>query len=791
MTKELHIDRFLFNVELNFSPIIDIWKQSSKSTNPLKAKASAELMQALYNFPKVLSGSVSKGSVEKYKNEIEFLMMAVLSRYDMDNKLISASFPYHFEYIYRSKKLNEMLENDPDLILKKFLMCSDSNFYGMNVHAYGEIFKKFYGLNADFNVPDLVFDRKCEKTKVIKYFGMSLINEFVKVEPTKKLIKLDDEKLNSIVSKFYNLDKWMEFLPPENFKFTGLHFMQINDVTESESVSQLKNKLLEKDAITTKESMKDIASLISSLLTIKDLKLGIAVVQKENNAVVIFNGNEQTFNHQNIINCERISDSIYAQALMKQEVVVSNDIENYVDKTQIESHLLERGAKSVAVLPLVDDDLFKGVLEVASSEKGVFNNDHVVKLFHIIPSFSTAANRITNEFRNRIKAKIEEEFTAIHPSVKWKFNEIAERLLKFENNEESISRESIIFHDVYPIYGACDVKSSSEKRNLSIKQDLKFQLEKINDVLVQANEKVKLPVLDHMKYNTSNNIEKLKHNLNSGDEVRIYDFITNEIEHAFNHLKETEEELIPVIDSYFELLDKDHGIIYKRRRDFENSMQILNDEANRIIDKQEDVAQKMFPHYFEKYRTDGVEYNAYIGQSIVPNKKFNDLYLKNIRLWQLIVMADIGRRTHAIKKELPIPFETTQLILVHNQPLSIKFRDDEKKFDVDGAYNLRYEITKKRIDKAIIKGSKERLVKPGTIAIIYSQPEDRNEYNKYIDYLISIKQFNGEAEYYDLEEMQGLSGLKAIRVTVNLMQHETEKEEMDELIKKVKDILAV
>ncbi len=44
------------------------------------------------------------------------------------------------------------------------------------------------------------------------------------------------------------------------------------------------------------------------------------------------------------------------------------------------------------------------------------------------------------------------------------------------------------------------------------------------------------------------------------------------------------------------------------------------------------------------------------------------------------------------------------MLLVHSNPLAIRFRIDEKRFDVDGAYNARYEIIKKRVDKANIKG---------------------------------------------------------------------------------------
>ena len=61
-------------------------------------------------------------------------------------------------------------------------------------------------------------------------------------------------------------------------------------------------------------------------------------------------------------------------------------------------------------------------------------------------------------------------------------------------------------------------------------------------------------------------------------------------------------------------------------------------------------------------------------------------------------------RTEASRPSLPVPLQTTHLVLVQHAPLSIRFRFDEKRFDVDGAYNVRYEIVKKRIDKAVVRG---------------------------------------------------------------------------------------
>jgi len=87
---------------------------------------------------------------------------------------------------------------------------------------------------------------------------------------------------------------------------------------------------------------------------------------------------------------------------------------------------------------------------------------------------------------------------------------------------------------------------------------------------------------------------------------------------------------------------------------------------------------------------------------------------------------------------------------------------------VDGAYNIRYEIIKKRIDKVHIKNSKERLTQPGMLAIVYSQPLEGQEYMEYIDFLRNKNLLKGPVQQFELEELQGVSGLKGLRVAINM-----------------------
>lgn len=121
---------------------------------------------------------------------------------------------------------------------------------------------------------------------------------------------------------------------------------------------------------------------------------------------------------------------------------------------------------------------------------------------------------------------------------------------------------------------------------------------------------------------------------------------------------------------------------------------------------------------------------------------------------------------HRFKAKLPYPLEVTTLILAYSTFLSIRFRMDEKRFDVDGTYNARFEIVKKRIDKAYIKDSNERITQAGKIAIVYASPNEEEEYTGYIEQLKTQGILTGQIEVLEVEDLQSITGLKALRVAI-------------------------
>ncbi|HOZ70662.1 MAG TPA: hypothetical protein PK328_14900, partial [Chitinophagaceae bacterium] len=424
------------------------------------------------------------------------------------------------------------------------------------------------------------------------------------------------------------------------------------------------------------------------------------------------------------------------------------------------------GSRSIIICPLKQGKELLGLLEISSHEPGYLQPFHISKIEPAVPLFKISLEKSLEQLNSQVEELIKKKFTAVQPAVEWKFTEVSLNYLVSHYKQSDTRLERIVFEQVYPFFGAIDVRNSSTARSKAVQADLLEQLELAAVVIRKAQQEQSFPIL----YELLNKIEKYKsavaETLRSNEEMAVYDFLQGQLLAVFNHLLETEPAVKVETETYFASLDPQRQYLYRHRKEYEQSIARINETLARFVDREQQAAQKIYPHYFERFITDGLEFNMFMGQSISPRKKMDEIYLRNLKMWQLTMMVKAARVTAQLEQELPMPLRTTQLILASNQPLTICFRTEERKFDVDGVGNTRYEIIKKRIDKVHIRNSDERLTQPGMVAIVYTQAKDATEYKEYIEFLQHKELLQPGIESLDLEELQGVSGLKALRVAI-------------------------
>src|SRR5690606_8199435 len=129
------------------------------------------------------------------------------------------------------------------------------------------------------------------------------------------------------------------------------------------------------------------------------------------------------------------------------------------------------------------------------------------------------------ETANRIERVLRQKFTAIHPSVEWRFLESAKRYLERYDQKGKASIEPILFKEVYPLYGQCDIVGSSLTRNRSIQQDFITNLSLIKEVLKIAARKLDMPLVGRYIHQTEEHIKYLSKEMQSTDEPFFMDYI--------------------------------------------------------------------------------------------------------------------------------------------------------------------------------------------------------------------------------------------------------------------------
>lgn len=770
MTKNIPIDSFPFKSQLNLRSLVEYWESNLKKSGSLSLYPADHILDLIEKAPELKEPIEDLSVVEKHKELVGLLMSAIIPSALVDTELSAGLIPFNFRGFFATEGFKAVLPLDKireDLSLKNE---ARHMYAGKIVKASVLILNKFYNTNIEMDDPMLVTipDTTSGLDRIYK---VDFSSDFVDVINVGEIKPISQEIIDLMMDDLYNTELWLQHIDPKNFIFQGFNICRLVEVTVEEMISSIKYDLLKKDAVTCPMSFKTIQQKIRSIFKLPEMKLGLSFFDVDNN--VISNQGLSSWNSFMMpadnegLSCDYFIDSIYDKAFQQKRPIIVEDISKIKCKTHVEANLLKQGVKNVAIAPLISDDKVIGMLELGTPYEGKLNPISASKMEAVLPMFTAAVRRVLEDMKTEVRAIIQEECTAIHPSVEWRFLEEGYKIIGKRNSGNKVSMSDIVFPNVYPLYGLSDIRNSSNERNSAIQKDLIDNLKQAKKVINAVSLKKEMPILSEIKFRIDNELNKINKGLNSGDETAVLDFLKNEIVPTFNHFKVIDQEHKDIIDKYEEMLDPELGVIYNKRKNFEESLTKINETISAYLDVVEEDAQQIFPHYFEKYKTDGVEYNIYLGQSMVKNEIFDTLYLHNFRLWQLITMCEIANKVEELKPSLSTPLDITQLILVHGEPLSVKFRKDEKHFDVDGAYNIRYEIVKKRIDKAFIKDGTERLTQPGKVAIVYTQQKEADEYLRYISYLQSIDYLKEEVEWLELEELQGAHGLKAIRVSVN------------------------
>ncbi|MHC5363074.1 hypothetical protein [Myroides sp. LJL110] len=756
-----------FCIELSFDSLIaEIKKYVCDSPEQNFKKAYyQDLLNRLEKVPGLLSNSISEQEIRQNYQLVGELFEVLFPFALSQNEIKGVALPLQEVVFNHTDRFKKILDNAKKGHVIKWRNFDQHQYY---IICCCIIMNLYFKTKFDLTRP--LFVDIPDKQGIMFHYRVLYNADFVKVIPNENAIMLTQADIELLQDNYDNLDLWKKYFPEKSWNLRGFGILSMVDVTTENALTLLKEALLrvEYRRFPIGDLLKQV---FSSIFRVANLTVGYTHLEDDyfihTETLEMMGLNSTLFDQSQ--NQVVLSPSAIYNLVKKQKLMAISDVKSSLDlepKNAMLEYFVKKNVKSIILAPVIFNERTVGVVEVVSSVPRTLNSVNAKKLDHVMPIFTETLERTKTTLINNIEAIIQREFTSIHPSVYWRFLQEGYNTYSATVFNREYIINPIVFSNVFPLYGEIDIQGSSEIRNRMIIKDLSLQLQSLLDMLVQGNFAHSNIVIEKYTLKLNSFLKSIKESFYSGMEHHIENYI-KEFVHPLvfqdSSLKQSSS-----LNNYKYFIDHEHQSYYRYRKIYDLQVAKVNKVFSDLLDLRQNVAQQVYPHYYERFKTDGVDHNLYIGESIAESVPFDITYLQYLRLWQLQTLVELMCVHYKNSSKDLITMQVTALIFVYDTALSIQFKMDEKRFDVDGSYNTRFEVIKKRLDKAFIKGTKRRIVAKKKICLVFASQKDLQEYMSYIEFGQSIGFLKMELEEFDVEDLQGVAGLKAIRIGVDL-----------------------
>lgn len=708
-------------------------------------------------------GEIGESNLEPYEGVFEMIHSLQEGLRLEEKGLWGLGYPIPQQAFYGTAEFYAFVESDARLISED----KKTGLTPIQQLLYSVILERFYEFPT--STDKLLY--KLDQEGVDRYYELGVDFSFVDIQRKGKLPVIDLATLRDKDEYcLEDVEPIFQLLDPNNFTFNGFTILTFEDKTAAYVSDWLHTMIANLSQYKQGQFFGDLHTILSTIAGSRDISSSLLPVLELNGYPIFssdFTRDSVFFREMQKRNTSGAIDPAMNAYLEKPYPVLYGIEESLDTEDRLFRELIEREElASYISIPLKHRGSLVGFIELYSHLPNRLDTKAMVIWKTFIPLLTQLTAEIVFLFKNSLERIILNNFTALNPAVEWRFNEAAaSQLAAYMREEEELPIDKVRFEKVYPIYGAIDVKGSTQLRNNIYKKDNLskiYHLEQFLDTLPGDKEDGLIAGLRRRAAKMRNWLEATDYEKHILD---VFVFLQEELFEILARIKAENPAHKTPIDTFVNQ-QKDLG--GNHTDVFETSLQQLNNLIKDEVQQFNTTVQDIFPSYFERFRSDGVEYDMYVGQSITPTKVFKPSFLREIRKQQIISMARIGRRAEQIASTLTVPMQVTLLIFIHASTIDISFREDERRFDVEGGYNIRYQMVKKRIDKVRLKDSRERLVRPGTLAIVFQGDTVENEIGDLLTEVAATGKLKPDFEFCTLEEVQGVSELRAARADIVL-----------------------
>lgn len=414
----------------------------------------------------------------------------------------------------------------------------------------------------------------------IRYMKVELDLTFVDVYAKQPLPRINVDLIRYQHIDNLSMDYLLEKLPLSLFSFEGFSVLSARDYTFDYVMSANRNAIVVHQGTDRLQTISHVLDLFKSLIADKQVEFGLLPLPELNGKLAV------PYSEQNPLSLltrygldAKIKERAFLEVI---ETFRRNPKLRVIKRDDANGDLLHTllghsPFKALTLVPVFHNKDMVGILEAYTYHDKGLGEQCLGRVTLALPLLSQLVKKTLEEFDFTIRQVVNEGFTTIQPAVEWKFKEAAWKHLKrygLDYTKRELTRVS--FEQLYPLYGAIDIRNSTVERNRALKADLLLQMKALHELVSTLCEETKDESWKRINRECEGWLTRLEGPFSSTLEHNMMRFLAHDIHPQLERLRQVYPEQAERIALYDSSLDASGRGLQYHRQQLEDSIQMIN-----------------------------------------------------------------------------------------------------------------------------------------------------------------------------------------------------------------------
>jgi hypothetical protein len=444
------------DIKLSLRPFIAYVENMANTDKTAKINFYKYILEQFKQFPE-LQEPIPKENVHRYNVLFELIYTALSPIINEEKEhLWAISTPLMPCFHYGTNAFYNILMEPSTCTLKADLSLPSKLEMEKSLLSafYNLVLRRFYNFSLtanEFTVKSIIDP----ETKLPKYYRLIIDTRFLEITANVEMPVYDLNIVKDYIQDETNtIDILTKLIPPEIFTIEGISIVTMVDVTGEYVLESIKNIIIEHHESKNVSHSKEIATALKTLVGTEKLEFGMLPYTKLNNKLLV---NEKSGFYSTLIKLAEEDGWKYEDELNLIEEYLSNPrtmifpeiTEEDQKKYPMLRLLWAKGIKSYGLFPLYYNAKLVGCLELYTEDPTKFNGSTLTKIDLAFPLLAQLYQDIITDFNQEISEIVTDKFTALQPSVEWRFHQAAYHYLQSGGKARNLPVEPVFFLKVY------------------------------------------------------------------------------------------------------------------------------------------------------------------------------------------------------------------------------------------------------------------------------------------------------------------------------------------------------